>query len=106
VKEVRLEHFKKALESILRIVAGNLKDTVVNSQRCPKHFSPMRRTPLGNVIERRRGHFETVRGKRLFKCELESKSIFLIRKFQGKLPSETIETSASTQKVQESISDR
>jgi hypothetical protein len=53
VKEVRLEHWKKASESILRILAGDSNETAVNSLHLEKHFSPMTRTLFGTVIERR-----------------------------------------------------
>jgi hypothetical protein len=52
-KEVRQKHLQKASESILRIMAGNLKVTVINSSHSSKHFPPMKRTLFGTVIERR-----------------------------------------------------
>jgi hypothetical protein len=53
MKEVRLEQSKKAPESILRIVAGNSNETVVNSEQLRKQNPPMTRTLFGTVIERR-----------------------------------------------------
>jgi hypothetical protein len=75
VKEVRLEQERKAQESILRILAGNANETVVNAWQPSKHFSPMTMTLFGTVIERRRGQYLKAPAGRFRKRELESKTM-------------------------------
>jgi hypothetical protein len=53
VKEMRLLPRQKASESILRIVAENSKQSVVNSSHSLKHSRPITWTLFGTVIERR-----------------------------------------------------
>jgi hypothetical protein len=75
VKEVRMQQLEKALESILRILAGNSNETVINSQHHSKHFSPMTRTRFGTLIENSCQQYEKARAERLWRRELESKTI-------------------------------
>jgi hypothetical protein len=102
VKEVRKEQLKKAAEPILRIAAGDSKQTIVNPQQASKHFSPIEKTLRGTVIERSFQQFEKERAGKLCRRERESKVRLSSRTLRVKLPSNRVEMSALTQKCGES----